>query len=193
LSNLSKVRVYIACSLDGFIAGSGDDLSWLPQGDDTEDGDQPAEKVDDGVIEFPEFMSGVGAVLMGRRTYDVASGMTDELPYGAVPLLVATNRPLDNPGPTVRTVQGTISEIAEEARSIADGKDVYVDGGNLIRQALDAGEVDDLIITVVPRLLGEGVPLFAGVTQRHSLTFTGHYRYGSMIQIHARPTPPEKN
>ena len=56
-----------------------------------------------------------------------------------------------------------------------------------LRQALDAGEVDDLIITVVPMVLGEGVPLFAGVTQRHPLKFTGHYRYGGMVQLHARP------
>lgn len=181
MSPASKVRVYIACSLDGFIAGAGDDLSWL----DHEP--QPEDDTDDGCVDFTQFVSGVGALLMGRRTYDVVSGLAEELPYGEIPILVATSQPMVEHGPTVRPVQGTIVELIKEACEVAAGKDVYLDGGNLIRQALDAGKVDDLIITMVPKLLGEGIPLFAGLTQRHSLKFTGHYRYGRMIQIHAHP------
>ena len=177
----SKVRVYIACSLDGFIAGRGDDLSWLSDVLETED------KTDDGVVEFEQFLSGVGALLMGRRTFDVVTSFAGELPYGEIPLLIATNRPLERPNPNVRPVHGTISEMIDEARKVAAGKDIYVDGASLIRQALDAGEVDDLIITVAPHVLGEGTSLFSGVSQRHRLVFTGHYRYGAMLQIHARP------
>ncbi len=190
MSSPSKVRVYIACSLDGFIAGPGDDLSWLgPDSESETSGENVAvqEENDDGCVEFSQFISGVGALLMGRRTYDVVSGLADELPYGEIPILVATSRPMFNHGPTVRPARGTIVELIKEACELAAGKDVYLDGGNLIRQALDAGKVDDLIVTMVPKLLGEGTPLFAGVTQRHSLEFTGHYRYGSMVQLHARP------
>lgn len=189
LSLSSRVRVYVACSLDGFIAGPGDDLSWLDSGSEGEPGagGEAEPGSGEGAVGFTQFMSGVGALLMGRRTYDVISQFSGELPYGEVPILVATHRALENGGPTVRPVQGSISEMLQEAATVAEGRDVYVDGGNLVRQALDSGHVHDLIITLVPRVLGQGIPLFAGVTQRCSLEFTGHYRYGEWVQLHARP------
>lgn len=176
------VRVYIACSFDGFIAGVDDDLSWLPTG-----GGEVA-NLEPGAVGFAEFMAGVGALLMGRRTYDVAAGFGGAWPYGDTPVLVATHRALDPVAPAVRAVTGEITEVVAEAKRTAGDKDVYLDGGALIRQALDAGLVDDLVVTLVPVLLGAGHPLFAGVTQRHDLEIRGHYRFGDgMLQIHARP------
>lgn len=147
--------MFIATSLDGFIAGDGDDLSWLPQ-------PEPGAS-DNG---FGAFLSEVGALLMGRRTYDVFSGFGVEWPYGDRPLLVATNRFLPLIHPRVRAVQGSISEVVEQARNAADGRDVYIDGGQLIREATDAGLVDEITLTLIPVLLGRGLPLFAGITNR---------------------------
>lgn len=149
--------MFIACSLDGFIAGPDDDLSWLP----------PPEGADD--FGFGAFMADVGALLMGRRTYDVVEGMSDWWPYGERPVLVATRRPLSSPHPMVRAVAGSIDEVVRASREAAGERDVYIDGGNLIRQAIDAGLVDELTITVVPVVLGQGVPLFAGTEKRHAL------------------------
>lgn len=179
------IRVYIACSLDGFIAGPDDDLSWL-QGADGRAED--AQQRDDGSVDYDEFMAEVGAILMGRRTYDVVCGFDVPWPYGDTPVLVATHRPLDPVAPSVRVVSGDIAHVVAEARRAAGGKHVYLDGGALIRQAMDAGLVDDLIITIAPVVLGEGHALFAGLTKRHPLEFTGHYRFGgAMVQLHARP------
>ncbi len=189
----SRVRVYIACSLDGFIAGPGDDLSWLPgaQAESASDigsaTSNPADQ-DVGAVGFEDFMSDVGAVLMGRRTYDAAAGFGGASPYGDRPVLVATHRVLDSVAPNVQPVAGDISEMVAAAREAAGDEDVNIDGGDLIRQAMDASLVDELIVTMVPVLLGAGHALFAGVTKRHALEFVGHHRFGgSMVQLHCRP------
>ena len=88
----------------------------------------------------------------------------------------------------IRPVTRDIAQMVKYARDAAGGKDVYLDGGDLIRQALDAGLVDDLVVTLVPVLLGEGHTLFAGVEKHHSLEFVSLHRFGSdMAQLHVRP------
>ena len=155
---MSRVRAYLATSLDDFIAGEGDDLSWLPQ-------PVPGE----GDFGFGEFMAEVGALLMGRRSHDVVAGFGGEWPYGDRPVLVATHRPLAPAAPTVRAVAGEASALVAEARRAAGGKDVYVDGGELVRQVMDAGLLDELTVTLIPVLLGRGRPLGIGLERQHAL------------------------
>jgi len=156
-----RVQVYCGCSLDGFIAGEGDDLSWLPDPPDGDDGG------------FGAFMAGIGAILMGRRTYDILAGFDAELwPYGEVPMLVATHRPLDPIRPTIRAVEGSIESLVQAAGEVAGERGVYLDGGILVREALDAGLVDEITVTVVPAILGRGVPLFTGAATRRTLERT---------------------
>ena len=181
----SQLRVYIACSLDGFIAGANDDLSWLPGADGSPVGG-PAR--DPGAVGYEEFMADVGALLMGRRTYDVVSGFPGAWPYGQRPVLVASHRPLASMKGKSVGVAGDIHELIQTAKVAAGEKDVYIDGGDLIRQALDAELVDDLIVTLVPVVLGAGQPLFAGVRKRHRFEFSGHYNFeGGLVQLRARP------
>ena len=174
--SVPRVRVFIACSLDGFIAGPDDDLSWLPTGAGEDD------------FGYSDFMAGVGALLMGRGTYDVVEAFEGGWPYGERPVVVAIHRPLTPKVPTVRAGTGTIAELVAMARAAAGERDVYVDGGDLIRQALDAGLVDDMIVTIVPVVLGAGHPLFAGVTRRHALQLVSHRaaREG-LVQLTLRP------
>ena len=155
----SQVRVYIASSIDGFIAGPDDDLSWLPE-EDPEGSDPSANAPPDpGALGYEDFISGIGALLMGRRTYDVVQAFDVPWPYGEKPVLVATRRPLDPaPPPTVRGVQGSISELIAIAREAAGEGDIYLDGGELIRQAAEANLIDDLTITLAPIALGRGYP-----------------------------------
>ena len=189
-----KVRVYIACSLDGFISGPGDDLSWLPGAEagstnEVDTGGSAGTSEGLGGLSFEEFMSDVGALLMGRRTYDVVAGFGGAWPYGERPVLVATHRLLEPARPEVRAIGGDISALVSAAREAAGEKDVYLDGSDLIRQAMDAKLVDDLIVTMVPTVLGEGRALFAGVTKRHTLEFVGHREFGpGMLQLHCRPS-----
>lgn len=169
-----RVRVFIACSLDGFIAGPNDDLSWLPP---------PVEGDDHG---YAAFFAGVGALLMGRRTYDVVTTF-GSWPYEDRPVLVATRRPLTPKVPTARPVQGPITDLVVEARAAAQGRDVYVDGGDVIRQALDADLIDALTVTIVPVILGAGHPLFAGATRRQALTVTGNRMTRGLVQLDLAP------
>lgn len=175
----ARVRVFIASSLDGFIAGLDDDLSWLPAPD-------PAGS-DHG---YAAFMAQVGALLMGRRTFDVVQGLGVAWPYGDRPVLVATHRPLPGARPGVRPVSGTIDQLLDLAVQEAGGRDVYLDGGDLIRAALDVGRIDELVVTLIPAVLGAGVPLFAGARQRHALQLLGAEPLpGGLVQLTLAPRP----
>lgn len=171
-----QVRVFMATSLDGFIAGKGDDLSWLPDPVDAND--------DHG---YAAHMATIGCLLFGRRTYDVVLGF-GSWPYGEMPMVVATSRPLDPPVPTVQAASGDIASLIGKARELAAGKDIYLDGGNLIRQALDAGLVDQMTLTLIPTILGEGIPLFAGCAKRHRLQLQSSRSLpGNLVQLVFRP------
>ena len=176
-----RVRVYIAMSLDGFIAGPNEELDWL--GDPSPDAALP-----EGVLGFETFMRDVGAMLMGRATYDVVTKLSSTWFYGEVAVLVPTHRPLEPVVPTVRAVSGAIDRLIDEALVVANGKDVYVDGGTVVRAALEAGRVDELVVTVAPVVLGSGKPLFAGLSRRVALDVLSHCDYGrGMLQLTLRP------
>ena len=178
-----RVRVYIASSLDGFIAGPGDDLSWLTGPEAA----NPGGETDPEALTFDAFIAEVGAVLMGRGTFDVVRGL-EWWGYGERPVLVATHRELGDVPANVRAVSGSIHEVVGLAKEAADGKDVYVDGGDLIRQAVEADLIDDITVTLAPIALGAGHPLFAGIGRRYPLEILGHHTFdGGMVQIRARP------
>ncbi|MQA91144.1 MAG: dihydrofolate reductase [Gemmatimonas sp.] len=156
MAESSRTRVFVGCSLDGFIAGPNDELDWLPN-------------LDTGEDTFTPFLAAIGAMAMGRRTFDIVEGFEGDWLYGALPILVATHRPLSTDRPTVSAVSGPIQKVIAEAKRVAGAKDVYVDGGILIREALDAGLVDEITVTIVPKILGRGIPLFAGAEKLHGL------------------------
>ena len=162
--------MFIACSLDGFIAGPGGDLSWLPEPDPAED------------YGYHSFLAETGAILMGRATYDVASGFA-AWPYGEKPVFVATSRRLEPATPTVRPIAGTPSELLGAVRAHTDGA-VYLDGGALIRSFLDEGLIDEVTVTIVPVVLGSGIALFAGCARSHPLALTDASPYpGGLVQL----------
>ncbi len=164
----ARVRVFIASSIDGFIAGPNDELDWL-------DSRPGAGAVEDT---FTPFMAEIGALLMGRRTYDIVTGLAAPWPYGDTPVLVATQRALTPVRDTVRAVSGDIGEVVATAKRTAGARDVYIDGGGLIRSALDAGLVDELNLTIIPCILGAGIPLFAGTQRRHDVELVSQRSIG---------------
>lgn len=115
-------------------------------------------------------MKHIGALLMGRRTYDVVCSHPEPWAYGDTPVIVATSRPLTPLRSSIRVAHGSLEEVVEAARRAAAGRDVYIDGGTLIRSALDAGLIEEIVLTTVPVILGSGIPLFAGSQHRHSFT-----------------------
>jgi dihydrofolate reductase len=166
----SGVRVFIACSLDGFIAGEDGDLSWLPDGPAVEEHGYGA------------FFAESAALLIGRGTYDTVAGFAG-WPYGEKPVFVATSRALEPLAPTVTAIAGTPPELLAAVRAQVAGP-IYLDGGALIRSFLDAGLVDELTVTVVPAILGRGIPLFAGAARRHVLRLVAATPYPSgLVQL----------
>ena len=170
-----SVRVFIACSLDGFIAGTDGDLTWLPG---------PLADEDYG---YRAFLADTEAILMGRATYEVAAAF-DSWPYSETPVFVATSRPLDPVVSSVRAITGTPTQLLAAVRAESGSGGVYLDGGALIRSFLDAHLIDELIVTVVGVILGFGTPLFAGTAERHRLRLTAARPYPSgLVQLHYLP------
>jgi dihydrofolate reductase len=103
-------------------------------------------------------------------------------------MLIATNRELAAQRASVRAIKGSLAERVAQAKQAAGDRDVYVDGGQLIRSALDAGLVDEITVTVVPIVIGAGIPLFAGVARHHPLELLGHRTIGgAAVELKYRP------
>lgn len=143
-----QCSVFIATSLDGFIARKDGGLDWLKTVE------QPGE--DYG---YAEFAGSVDAIVMGRSTYDIVVGF-DVWPYAGKRMFVLTHRPT-----TARhgeeMIAGTPADVVAKLED--EGvKRAYIDGGATIRQFLAAGLIDDITVSVIPILLGDGIPLFGG-------------------------------
>jgi dihydrofolate reductase len=158
-------------SLDGFIAGPDDDVqrlfAWMSLGDtdlNLSSGDTKFDlKVSPESAEsFEEAMRSTGAIVSGRRMFDVAGAWGGKHPLG-VPVVVVTHSiPQDwvyEGSPFTFVTDGVRSAI-EKARAIAGGKNIGVGGADITRQCLKLGLLDELHIDLVPVLLGRGVRLF---------------------------------
>lgn len=150
-----KVIVYIAASLDGYIAKPGDDLSFL--------GTVQKEGEDYG---YGQFVSGVDTVIVGRKTYDWVMNAVPEFPHADKETYVVTRQPREAIGNT-RFYSGSLKELVQQLKSVP-GKNIFVDGGAaLVNAMLQEDLVDELIVSVVPVMVGEGVRLFKeGIPER---------------------------
>ncbi len=148
-----KTSVFIATSLDGFIARADGSLDWLPQ-DESED------------YGYSDFMKSVDTIIMGRKTYEQIRTFT-VWPYPDHSVLVLSHHILDLPATLQASVQVLSATPAEIVRSLtAQGaKHLYVDGGQTIQAFLRAGLIQELIMTRIPVLIGHGIPLFGSIPQ----------------------------
>lgn len=139
-----KVVVNRSMSLDGFVAGPDDDMSWV-HGFFRDD-------------PFPEVAAATGAMLVGRRTHDVARAMSAaDTEYEGGPVFVLTHQVPEDPDPAVTYLTGELTEALDTAHAAAGGKDVEVLGADLAAQCLRAGLVDEVLVYLLPVLLGDGV------------------------------------
>ena len=130
----------------------------------TYDAEPEGEATGEDAAWLTEAMSRLGAVVGGRWTYEAADHWGDENPWG-LPFFIVTHRPEEEPEGGAFTFVSGVEEAVERAREAAGDKDVHVMGGaDVIRQALDAGLVDELTIIVAPVVLGGGKRLFEGFT-----------------------------
>lgn len=157
VSGMTKISLYIAISLDGFIADAGGGVGWLPEGDadgNTDGGDDCG---------YADFYATVSALIMGRRTYDQVRQFGD-WPYPGKPVYVFSTRPADEAPPAgVRFVQTSAVDFARTVvPQHADGTLWLVGGANLAEQFRIAGLIDEYRVFVIPVILGRGIPLFSG-------------------------------
>lgn len=154
-----RVQYYTAVSLDGYIATEDDDLDWLTKyeaPDATDDLERDMGSYDD-------FYAGVGALVMGSSTYEWVLGHVDGWPYPDKPSWVLSSRELPEPsgGGDVRVVNASVRDLRDDLEQAAGSRSLWVVGGGPVAsQFADEGVLDDVIVTVVPVVLGAGKPLF---------------------------------
>jgi dihydrofolate reductase len=151
-----RVSVYIAASLDGFIAREDGSLDWLPGADPQEEGDAGAE--DYG---YQEFIGSVDVLVMGRKTYEKVLTF-GEWPYKDRRVVVLSSGTVQIPADLASTVQCQSGSPRDLVGRLAEGgaKHLYIDGGNTIQRFLNEGLVQQITVTRVPVLIGAGIPLF---------------------------------
>jgi dihydrofolate reductase len=147
------VSVFVGASVDGYIARPDGDLDFLPEG-----GGEPHG--------YDEFIAGVDAIVLGRNSFEKVLTF-DPWPYGTKRVVVLSSRPVDVTaarGGVVEQMAGTPAEIVAQLAA-SGAHHLYIDGGITIQGFLRAGLVQRLIITRVPVLIGEGIPLFGSLLQ----------------------------
>src|SRR5437660_11903859 len=166
---MRRLKLFFAMSLDGYIAGSDGDTSW---------------RLGDGDYRYEAFLAVVDTVLLGRRTYESALSFA-QWPYPGRKVVVFTRgNALRVISPNTVATSRTPADIIEELRA-RDGSNLWlVGGGGLVRECLDAGLIDDVIVSIHPILLGEGAPFVVPGATRTPLTLTAERRYPSgLVQL----------
>jgi dihydrofolate reductase len=149
-----KSTVYIATSLDGFIARENGDLDWLSSGGGADNGGE-----DYG---YHAFMDTVDVLVMGRHSYEKVLSFGGDWPYGVKPVVVLSSRALEIPPRLGGCVESMSCSPTELVTRLADrgASHLYIDGGQTVQRFLAAGLIERFIITRIPVLLGRGLPLF---------------------------------
>lgn len=159
-------------SLDGYIAGREGDMSFLSSVE--------AEGEDYG---YNTFIKGVDAVIMGRKTFDWVLAQTGSLPHSDKLTIVVTHRPLPEM-PNLRSFSGDLGELVNGLKN-QSGNTIYVDGGasvvdELVRKRL----IDEIIVSVIPVLLGGGTRLFDELNVLETLNLIHSKAYPSgLVQL----------
>jgi dihydrofolate reductase len=162
-----RATVFIGTSLDGFIARPNGDLDWLPAG-----GGEPHG--------YDEFIASVDALVIGRKTFEKV--LTFEAwPYGDKRVVVLSSRPIDLSAAGRAVVEQMAGPPAEIVAQLAatGAHHLYVDGGITIQRFLQAGLIQRLIITRVPVLIGDGIPLFGTLPRDIRLRHVATRQYPS--------------
>jgi dihydrofolate reductase len=163
------ISVFVGTSVDGFLARRNGDFDFLPAG-----GGEPHG--------YDEFIASVDAIVIGRNTFEKVLTLEGAWAYGKKRVVVLSTRPIDLSAAVGGVVEQMGGAPADIVRRLEDSgaRHLYVDGGITIQRFLAAGLVHRLIITRVPVLIGEGIPLFGAVPHDIRLTHvtTRHFASG---------------
>jgi dihydrofolate reductase len=169
---MSKIVLYIACSIDGFIARPDGRIDWLesiPNPDRTDHG-------------YQNLLDNTSCIIMGRKTYTEVLGFGIEWPYAdKLTYIVSREKSFQPETPNTKTLSGNIAETVRKMKA-EPGKDIWlVGGGQLVTYFLNNDLVDRMIISIAPTIIGQGIPLFPGVPKETSWILSGHTAYSTGI------------
>jgi len=163
---MTKIIVYIASSLDGYIARENGEIDWLPESSESS---------------YDSFYQSVDTVIMGRTTYDQVITF-GEYPYKDKKSFVFT-RVSKNNDDNVEFVSDVEKFVKDDFPGVGENT-WLVGGGKLIASFLKLGVVDEIITTVIPILLGKGIPLFQNIENETKLELVKTEKYGQLADLH---------
>ncbi len=167
---MPNVVLYIAMSLDGKIARSNDQLDWLFAVDG------------DGDNGYAEFFKTIGAVIMGRKTYEEVLQLSEKYPYSNIPNYILT-RQLDREAEHVIFTDEPIEELINRLKQEVDQDIWLIGGGEVIKAAMEHDLIDRYEIAIAPIVLGEGIPLFPEGTEETKLQLTNQRASGQFVMV----------
>jgi dihydrofolate reductase len=162
-----RLILFIASSLDGYIAGQDGEIDWLFHDHD---------------YGYAAFYAGIDTVIMGRKTYELSLSF-GEYPYPGASAYVFSRTPR-SPDAHARFVAGDVAGFVRGLKA-KRGRDIWlVGGGEIVRECLGADLIDEFVVSIHPVVLGAGVPLFPPGTPRRALLLRSVERYGSgLVQL----------
>lgn len=175
-----KVVLYISCSLDGFIAKPDDDLSFLdPMHMEGED------------YGYHDFVKDVDTVILGRRTFMWVKSVTGEFPHTDKETYVVTRKKSETEG-NVTYWPGCLRDLVNELKAKPGGK-IYCDGGAAVaNEMFRTDSLDEIILSVIPIVLGQGIRLFHEGIPERTLTLINSTSFSTgLVQLHYSVDPVE--
>lgn len=168
-----KLILYIASSLDGYIAGPDDDLSFLDKV--TKEGEDYG---------YSKFMETIDTIILGRKTYDWIMTNAPDYAHPDRSVYVITHNPRPNVGNTV-FYNGNLKALVEKLKS-EEGKNIFCDGGaEVVNALLKLKLFDELIISIVPTIIGSGTRLFKDGNPQHDLQLISSTQFETgLVQLH---------
>lgn len=149
-----KISIYIASSIDGYIARKDGSIDWLESG-----------HVGDEDYGFKKFFDSIDALVLGKNTYETVCSF-DEWPYSGKRVIVLSST-LNEVRKEAELYRGQLVELASILHSQGI-KHVWIDGGITVSKFLEAGLVDQITLSIIPIILGSGIPLFNSVNREQS-------------------------
>jgi dihydrofolate reductase len=171
MGNQRKVVVFIAQSLDGYIATKEDSLEWLFNVEG------------EGDNGYSEFYETIDTIIMGKRTYDwIMDQEQGQFPYQNKECYVYTRTPIENTE-HVQFVNHDIVQFVDTLK-IEEGKSIWiVGGGELLHTFFKEKLIDEIILTIAPAIIGEGIPLFKGGDYQLDLTLKGTRTFNQFVEL----------
>ncbi|MEC0183613.1 dihydrofolate reductase family protein [Paenibacillus peoriae] len=170
----NEVVLYIAVSLDGYIALPDGSVDWLfdVKGDGGDNG-------------YADFYDTVGTVLMGRLTYEEVLKLSDDFPYAGKPCYVLTRSLREHEqAPHVTFTDEALTELVPRLQEQAEGAVWLVGGGQLVQAFIQEGLLNQAIITIIPKVLGQGIPLFPEGMLPSTFKLEEIERRGDLVMLH---------